>query len=265
MSFTDTKVTGKQVPRGELLDVSLISSIRLGTTVATNALLERKGARCALITTKGFKDLLHIGDQSRPDLFALNIVKPGVLFERVVEAEERVSMPAFLVDPTGYDAQDLVDGKKYVRGETKEVFEIIEPLNQEKLTTDLKKLKEDGIDSVAIVFIHGYNFQEHEKLAGSIAKKLGFNNISLSHEILPVIKTVPRGQSTVVDAYLTPIVKEYINGFLSGFKPGFEEHTRIEFMQSDGGLSSWRNFSGLRSLLSGPAGGVVGEAKTFFI
>ncbi|KAG7914238.1 hypothetical protein KL905_005428, partial [Ogataea polymorpha] len=106
--------SGKTIPRNQLLDTSSISSIRLGTTVATNALLERKGSRCALVTTKGFKDLLHIGDQSRPDLFALNIVKPGVLFEKVVEADERVTMPAFLVDPTGYDARDLLDGQKYV-------------------------------------------------------------------------------------------------------------------------------------------------------
>ena len=258
------KVTGKQISRSEKLDTSCISSIRLGTTVATNALLERKGAKCALVTTEGFKDLLHIGDQSRPDLFALNIVKPGVLYETVIEASERVTMPAFLVDPNQYDAQDLVDGKRYVLGETKEVFEIIKPLDTEKLSEDLQKIKNDGIDSIAIVFIHGYNFQEHEKLAGKIAEEVGFNHISLSHEIMPVIKTVPRGQSTVVDAYLTPIVKDYIKSFLSGFKEDFEEHTRIEFMQSDGGLCSWRNFTGLKSLLSGPAGGVVGEAKTCY-
>lgn len=258
------KVTGTVIPRAQPLDTSLISSIRLGTTVATNALLERKGARCALVTTKGFKDLLHIGDQSRPDLFALNIVKPGVLFEKVVEADERVTMPAFLVDPTSYDAQELVDDKKFVHGETKEVFEILKPLDTEKLQQDLKMLKNEGIDSVAIVFIHGFNFQQHEKEAGRIAKKLGFKNISLSHEILPVLKAVPRGQSTVADAYLTPIVKDYIANFLSGFKPDFEKHTRVEFMQSDGGLCSWRNFTGLKSLLSGPAGGVVGEAKTCY-
>lgn len=258
------EVTGKSIPRGEKLDTSCISSIRLGTTVATNALLERKGAPCALVTTKGFKDLLHIGDQSRPDLFALNIVKSGVLFKSVVEADERVTMPAFSVDPTSYDAQDLVDGKRFVRGETKEVFEIIKPLDTEKLTEDLKNLKQEGIDSIAIVFIHGYNYQLHEKQAGQIAKRLGFKHVSMSHEILPVIKVVPRGQSTVVDAYLTPIVKEYVKSLLDGFKEGFEKHTRIEFIQSDGGLCSWEKFTGLKSLLSGPAGGVVGEAKTCY-
>ncbi|KAG0674297.1 hypothetical protein C6P42_002291 [Pichia californica] len=258
------KVTGKNISRGEKLDTSCISSIRLGTTVATNALLERKGADCALVTTKGFKDLLHIGDQSRPDLFALNIVKPGILYKKVVEADERVTMPAFLADPTNYNAQDLVDNEKYIRGETNEVFEILKPLNKEKLKIDLQNLKNDGIDSIAIVFIHGYNYQIHEKQAGEIAKELGFKHISLSHEILPVIKTVSRGQSTVVDAYLTPIVKDYVKSFLSGFKDDFENHTRIEFIQSDGGLCSWKNFTGLKSLLSGPAGGVVGEAKTCY-
>lgn len=257
-------VTGNKISRHEPLDTSMISSIRLGTTVCTNALLERQGEPCALVTTKGFKDLLHIGDQSRPDLFALNIVKPGVLYKKVIEVEERVTLPAFSVDPSGYDAKDLVDGKKYVYGETNEVFEVIKPLNKQKLTEDLVELKEQGINSVAIVFIHGYNYKTHEMQAGEIAEQLGFSNVSLSHKILPIIKTVPRGQSTVVDSYLTPILQQYIKGFLKGLKPGFEKHTRIEFMQSDGGLCSWNNFSGLKSLLSGPAGGVVGLAKTSY-
>ncbi|CUM67287.1 uncharacterized protein PRCAT00004980001 [Priceomyces carsonii] len=258
------KVSCKKIPRGTQLDTSIVSSIRLGTTVATNALLERKGARCALVTTKGFKDLLHIGDQSRPDLFALNIIKPDILYERVIEVDERITLPAFTVDPTGYDCEDLFDGKKYVKGKTKEIFEILEPLDETKLRKDLATLKEDGIDSIAVVFIHGYNFQDHEKSAGRVAQDLGFRNISLSHEVLPVIKAVTRGQSTTVDAYLTPIVKEYIANFLSGLKPNYKDHTRIEFMQSDGGLCSYEKFSGLRSLLSGPAGGVVGQAMTCY-
>jgi 5-oxoprolinase (ATP-hydrolysing) len=259
------EITGNSISRGELLDTSPISSIRLGTTVATNALLERKGERCALITTRGFKDLLHIADQSRPELFALNIVKPSVLHECVVEADERVTMPAFTVDPTGYDAKDLVDAKKYVLGETNEVFEIVKPLDEAKLERDLIQLKQTAkIESIAIVFVHGFNFQKHEKLAGEIARKVGFKNVSLSHEILPVLKMVPRGQSTVVDAYLTPIVKDYVAKLLKGLRPDFDKFTRIEFMQSDGGLCNWKNFSGLKSLLSGPAGGVVGEAKTCY-
>jgi 5-oxoprolinase (ATP-hydrolysing) len=259
------EITGNSISRGELLDTSPISSIRLGTTVATNALLERKGERCALITTRGFKDLLHIADQSRPELFALNIVKPGVLHECVVEADERVTMPAFTVDPTSYDAKDLVDSKKYVLGETNEVFEIVKPLDEAKLESDLIQLKQKTkIESIAIVFVHGFNYQKHEKIAGEIARNVGFKNVSMSHEILPVLKMVPRGQSTVVDAYLTPIVKDYVAKFLKGLRPDFDKFTRIEFMQSDGGLCNWKNFSGLKSLLSGPAGGVVGEAKTCY-
>lgn len=258
------KVTNKKIPRGVQLDTSLVSSIRLGTTIATNALLERKGAKCALVTTKGFKDLLHIGDQSRPDLFALNIIKPGVLYEKVVEVDERVTLPAFTVDPTGYDCEDIYDGEKYVRGQTNEIFEILKPLDESDLRRQLLSLKEDGIESIAIVFIHGFNFQRHEKLAGKIARELRFKNVSLSHEVLPVIKAVTRGQSTTVDAYLTPIVKEYISTFLSGLKSNYNCHTRIEFMQSDGGLCSFEKFSGLKSLLSGPAGGVVGQAVTCY-
>lgn len=257
-------VEEKGVPRGVPLDTKCVSSIRLGTTVATNALLERKGARCALVTTKGFKDLLHIGDQSRPDLFALNIVKPGVLYEKVVEVSARVTMPAFTADPSGYDAQELYDGERYVRGETGEVFEVVTPLDETELTQQLQEIRNAGIDSLAIVFVHGYNFQVHEKQARDIALQLGFRNVSLSHELLPVIKMIPRGQSAVMDAYLTPVVADYIQGFLAGFQPGFEKHTRIEFMQSDGGLCSHQNFKGLRAILSGPAGGVVGLAKTSY-
>lgn len=255
---------GRKIPRGMPLDTKMVSSIRLGTTVATNALLERKGARCALVTTKGFKDLLHIGDQSRPDLFALDIVKPDVLFEHVIEVDERVTMPAFTADPTGYDAQDLFDEHKFVRGETGEIFEILKPLNKEEVECQLLLAKKAGINSIAVVFAHGYNFQVHEKKVGEIASQLGFTNISLSHELLPVIKMITRGQSAVVDAYLTPIVANYINSFLCGFKEDFQKHTKIEFMQSDGGLCSHQNFKGLRAILSGPAGGVVGLAKTSY-
>ena len=258
------KVTGKRIPRSSPLDTSLISSIRLGTTVAVNALLQRKGSRCALVTTKGFRDFLHIGDQSRPDLFALNIEKPGVLYDEVIEIDERVTLPSFSADPTGFTAQELLDNKTFFHGRTGEVFEVIKPIAEEELKAKLSSLKKKGIDSIAVVFIHGYNFQSHEKTAGRIAKDLGFQNISLSHEILPVIKALSRGHSTVLDAYLTPIVKNYISNFLKGFAKDYDKHTRIEFMQSDGGLCSWNNFTGLKSLLSGPAGGVVGAAKTCF-
>lgn len=253
-----------QIPRGQPLDTSSIESIKLGTTVATNALLERKGVPTALVTTTGFKDILHIGNQSRPDLFALNIVKPEALYKEVVEVEERVTLPAYTEDAKGYDAMDLVDNETYVLGSTKEVVQIIKPLNVEKTTKQLLELKKKGIVSVAVVLIHGYNYQEHEKQIGKIAEEIGFRNVTLSHQVLPMIKAVNRGQSTCVDAYLTPIVQEYIDGLIKGFEKGFEKHTRVEFMMSDGGLCDYKKFTGLKSLLSGPAGGVVGQARTSF-
>ncbi|CUM66590.1 uncharacterized protein PRCAT00004259001 [Priceomyces carsonii] len=256
--------TGKSYPRGQLLDTSSISSIRLGTTVATNALLERKGVPTALLTTEGFKDLLHIGNQSRPDLFDLNIRKPEVLYKCVVEVEERVTLPAYTEDASGYTADDLTDGSEYVLATTKEVVQIVKPLNVDKTRRQLLELKENGIDSIAVVLIHGYNYQDHEKKIGEIAKEIGIKNISLSHEILPMIKVVNRGHSTCIDAYLTPIIKDYISSLLAGFEKNFEENTRIEFMMSDGGLCHYQKFTGLKSLLSGPAGGVVGQALTSF-
>ncbi|EGV66384.1 5-oxoprolinase [Yamadazyma tenuis ATCC 10573] len=255
---------GVKIPRNVPLDTSTIESIKLGTTVATNALLERKGVPTALITTEGFKDILHIGNQSRPDLFALNIVKPEALYKKVVEVEERVTLPAFTEDAKGYDAKDLLNGQTYVLGETKEVVKIIKPLNVDKTRAQLLELKQQGIVSVAVVLIHGYNYQEHEKQIGALANELGFVNVTLSHKVLPMIKAVNRGQSACVDAYLTPIVQEYIKGLISGFEEGFEKHTRVEFMMSDGGLCDYKKFTGLKSLLSGPAGGVVGQARTCF-
>lgn len=256
--------TGTSIPRGEPLDLSLIESIRFGTTVATNALLERKGVLTALITTEGFKDMLHIGNQSRPDLFDLNIRKPEVLYEEVVEVEERVTLSAYTEDSSGYDAKDLLGNDGFELSTTNEVVKILKPLNIEKTRLQLESIKQKGIDSIAVVLIHGYNFQDHEILIGNLARELGFKNISLSHEILPMIKAVNRGQSTCIDAYLTPIVKEYIDGLLGGFKKGFEKTTRIEFMMSDGGLCHYQKFGGLKSLLSGPAGGVVGYAMTCY-
>lgn len=254
----------KKFPRGQPLDTLSIESIRLGTTVATNALLERKGVPTALVTTEGFKDILHIGNQARPDLFALEIIKPSPLYSTVVEVSERVTLPAYTEDASGYNAMDLVDGAQYVLGSTHEVIEIVKPLDEEKTKAQLLQLKKDGIQSIAVVLIHGYNFLEHEKRIGEIAREIGFDNVTLSHEVLPMIKAVNRGQSTCVDAYLTPIVQEYVKSLISGFQPDFEKHTRVQFMMSDGGLCDYRKFSGLKSLLSGPAGGVVGQAQTCY-
>ena len=257
-------VNDVEIPRKVPLDTAGVDSIRLGTTVATNALLERKGVPTALVTTEGFKDILHIGNQSRPDLFALNVVKPEVLYKQVIEIEERVTLPAYTEDAKGYDAYDLIDDQKYILGSTKEVIQIVKPINIEKTKSQLLQLKETGIESIAVVLIHGYNFKEHEKIIGKLAKEIGFKNVTLSHEVLPMIKAVNRGQSSCIDAYLTPIVKEYIQGLIKGFEPGFEKHTRIEFMMSDGGLCDYKKFTGLKLLLSGPAGGVVGQARSCY-
>lgn len=137
-------------------------------------------------------------------------------------------------------------------------------VDETAVTRQLESLYAEGFRSIAVCLIHGYNYQDHEARIGKIAETVGFTNISLSHSLLPVIKLVHRAHSTTADAYLTPITKDYINGFLRGFKPGSEEHTRIEFMQSDGGLVSFDKFSGLRAILSGPAGGVVGYARTCY-
>lgn len=254
-------VTGEVHPKGTPLDTSCVESIRMGTTVATNALLERKGERVGFLVTKGFKDLLHIGDQTRPDLFALEVIKPEALYEKVVEIDERVTIPSATEDP------DLVDytpvGNDYVIGESNDIFQVLKPLDKVSAKAELEKLKSQGILSIAIALIHGYSYQEHEKQLKQIAKEVGFKHISVSHELIPMISAIPRSQSTVCDAYLTPIVQKYIRNFLSGLKDD-GKGCRIEFMQSDGGLCSWKSFSGLRALLSGPAGGVVGAAQTCY-
>ncbi|ODV83857.1 hypothetical protein CANARDRAFT_29589 [[Candida] arabinofermentans NRRL YB-2248] len=257
-------VSGEKIPRGTPLDVSSIESIRLGTTVATNALLERKGEKIAFLTTKGFKDYLHISDQSRPDLFKLFVQKPGVLYDKVIEIDERVTLAAFSEDPEEKDYRELLDGKTYVEGQTKDVVQILKPVDMDSARKELAILREEGFETLAICLIHGYNFQEHEIMLKQLALDMGFKFVVTSHETMPTIKAIPRGQSTVVDAYLTPVIKIYIQNFMSGFKAGFEKHTRIEFMQSDGGLSSYEKFTGLKSLLSGPAGGVVGAASTCY-
>ncbi|KAH8666815.1 5-oxoprolinase [Xylariales sp. PMI_506] len=259
-----SEVRGHDVPRGEPLDTSEVASIRMGTTVATNALLERKGSKCALLITKGFGDLMVIGDQSRPNLFDLNVRKPGQLYEKVIEVEERVTLESYTEDPLERDFAELVNGTDIKLGVTGEVVRVLKPLDEDSIKAQLESLYAEGFRSLAVCLIHGYNFQEHERQIGDIAAAMGFTNISLSHDLLPVIKLVHRGHSTTADAYLTPETKKYLEGFMKGFKEGSDSHTRIEFMQSDGGLVDYRKFSGLRAILSGPAGGVVGYARTSY-
>ncbi len=205
-----------------------IDAVRMGTTVATNALLERAGERTLLVITRGFADALRIGYQNRPDIFAREIVLPELVYERVVEAVERLSAEG----------------------------EVLTPLDEGALRRDLDAAHGAGIRSVAIVFMHGYRHHGHEARAAEIAAEVGFTQISVSHRVSPLMKLVSRGDTTVVDAYLSPILRRYVDrvaGELGG--------TRLMFMQSNGGLTDARLFQGKDSILSGPAGGVVGGVR----
>lgn len=244
---------GKPINRGELIDASCIRSIRMGTTVATNALLERKGEMFALIITKGFRDLLFIGDQSRPDIFDIKAHKPDVLYDEVIEVEERVLM---------YQDKCCLDELRNYPikiGQSNEKVIIEKPINKEELKNDLTLLKNRGIVNIAIAFIHATAYPEHELIAEKIAQEIGFNYISLSSKVMPMVKVVQRGLTACVDAYLTPHIHRYIHSFASAFKNGLKD-LPILFMQSDGGLTSI--LLGSRAILSGPAGGVVGYQRS---
>lgn len=254
--------TGEAFPRGQLLDLFHIESIRMGTTVATNALLERKGARSALLITKGFKDLLLIGDQSRPKIFDLSVARPEVLYKEVVEIDERVTLEDYTERPdykpgvVDHQDPDLVQA---VTGET---IRILQRPDMSAVKSELQRLWDDGYRSISIAFVHSYAYPEHENLVGNMALTMGFS-VAISSELQPMIKVVSRGMSATVDAYLTPVIKEYINSISANFNGGLaSQSTRCEFMQSDGGLVDFRKFSGLKAVLSGPAGGVVGYAQT---
>ncbi|KAJ7778499.1 5-oxoprolinase [Mycena metata] len=281
-------VTGTQIPRGAVLETEKIDYIRLSTTVATNALLERKGHKHALLITRGFKDLLLIGNQSRPKIFDLNIRRPQPLCSTVVEIDERVTLVGYTSDPKAeehavqFDAQGKIqrgyrgkgwDGEgdaegpgEIVQGLSGEAVRIMRTPDRAAIKRELDALYADGYRSLAIVFAHSYTFPAHERLVGEIAREVGFTHVSESAQLLPMIKMVPRGVSSTADAYLTPILRDYLDGFFSGFdeklKDGRLRSPRVEFMGSDGGLLDLDNFSGLKSILSGPAGGVVGYALT---
>ena len=201
----------------------------MGTTVATNALLERKGDRTVLLITKGFRDALRIGYQNRPLLFARHIVLPELLYERVVEIDERYSA----------EGEELV------------------PVDLDGAREALEQAKRDGIESVAVVFVHGYRHHDHEIQVARLAREVGFGQVSVSHEVSPLTKLVGRGDTTVVDAYVSPILKRYVDRI--GDELG---ETRLMFMQSNGGLADARFFRGKDSILSGPAGGIVGAVRT---
>ncbi|KAG8215913.1 Hydantoinase/oxoprolinase-domain-containing protein [Butyriboletus roseoflavus] len=283
-------VTGEKIQRGCVLDTSKIGAfasqpeptcqrtrspglwkkidyIRLSTTVATNALLERKGHRHALLITKGFKDLLLIGNQSRPRIFDLNIRRAPPLYSgrrrggRASDARRRGYRGP------GWDGEGNAEGPgEIARGISGEAVRILKRPDLGVVRQDLERLYEAGYRSLAIVLIHSYTFSDHETQIGKLAREIGFTQVSESSQLLPMIKVVPRGISSTADAYLTPILHEYLDGFFKGFdaqlRDGRIKSPRVEFMGSDGGLLDLGNFSGLKSILSGPAGGVVGYALT---
>ena len=220
---------GAPIPPGTVHDV------KMGTTVATNALLERKGDRTLLAITSGFADALRIGYQNRPKLFALDIQLPELLHEAVAEIPERISAHGQVVRP------------------------LDEAVTRERLTAAYN----DGIESVAIVLMHGYRHHQHEQRVADIARDIGFRQISVSHTTIPLMKLVSRGDTTVVDAYLSPILRRYVDQVDTELVGG-EAHDgpKLMFMQSNGGLVDAHLFQGKDAILSGPAGGVVGMART---
>jgi 5-oxoprolinase (ATP-hydrolysing) len=214
---------------GEPITPERVECVKMGTTVATNALLERKGDRTLLVTTQGFRDALRIAYQARPKLFERHIVLPELLYERVIEAHERVGAHG----------------------------DMLQPLDEAQLKRCLQDAFDAGIRSCAIVFMHGYRFTAHEQTSAQLAREIGFTQVSASHEASPLMKFVSRGDTTVVDAYLSPILRRYVDQVASQM-PG----VRLFFMQSSGGLTEAHRFQGKDAILSGPAGGIVGMVRT---
>jgi 5-oxoprolinase (ATP-hydrolysing) len=241
-------------PRSSPVDTSRIEFIRMGTTVATNALLERKGERIAFLTTTGFGNLQLIGNQSRPKIFDLKIKRPDLLYERVVEIDERVVL---VKDHTlkDYNPAEVLVGRSH------EQLVVEKQVDLEEVKSKLQTLLDAGIKSLAVAFLHSYTYPVHEEQVKQLASEMGFEQVSISSEIMPMIRAVPRGGTTCVDAYLTPVIKRYLKSFSQGFDEGLAK-VNVSFMQSDGGLTPMANFLGNKAILSGPAGGVVGYAIT---
>ncbi len=215
------------------MPTEMISSIKMGTTVGTNALLERKGEPTALLITEGFRDALRIGYQNRPDIFALKIELPDLLYDEVIEIKERYSA----------SGEELI------------------ALDMENAAKGLEKIYSRGIRSLAIVLMHAYRYPEHELQLREIAEGIGFTQISLSHEVSPLMKLISSGETTVVDAYLSPVLRRYIDMIADTLEAG-GDYTKLMFMQSNGGLVEAAQFKGKDCILSGPAGGIVGAVET---
>ena len=232
-AYRDAAVAGiRQLLRlkaGQQIPADSIRQVRLGTTVATNALLERKGEPTVLVITRGFADALRIAYQNRPRIFDRRILLPEVLYDRVIEADERIS----------------------ARGE------ILTPLDEDAIANQLKNATDDGFRSVAVVCMHGYRYPQHEEKIGDLARAAGFTQVSESHRTSPLMKLISRGDTTVVDAYLSPILQRYVSEVAAELKD-----VKLLFMQSNGGLADAASFRGKDSILSGPAGGIVGMART---
>ena len=219
---------------GAPIPAEAIDAVKMGTTVATNALLERKGERTALVITRGFGDALRIGYQNRPKLFVRRIELPTPLYERVIEADERIG----------------------AHGEP------VRPLDLARAEADLRAAHADGVRAVAIVLMHGYRYPQHERALGDLARAIGFPQVSVSHEVSPLMKLVSRGDTTVVDAYLSPILRRYVGEVEQALTGGRDDTgIRLQFMQSSGGLTDAHLFQGKDAILSGPAGGIVGAVE----
>ncbi|OAA53586.1 Hydantoinase B/oxoprolinase [Niveomyces insectorum RCEF 264] len=256
--------SGASIPRGTLLDLDSVESIRMGTTVATNALLERKGERVAFVTTKGFRDLLRIGNQARPDLFDLSVQRLDELYEAVLEVDERVTIEGWAEnpEPTSIDVRADADLRE---GLTGEAVRILQKPDLAVLRRDLQGLWDQGFRDVAIAFMHSYTYPDHENAVADLAAEMGFT-VSASARLLSMVNLVPRSQSAVADAYLSPVTQRYLASFQKGFKGQLEDHNgkKLFLNQSDGGLTNFKTFAGLRGVLSGPAGGLVGVARTCY-
>lgn len=213
---------------GDPVPAERVAVVKMGTTVATNALLERKGEPTVLVTTRGFRDALRIAYQNRPRLFDRHIQLPEALYDRVIEVSERVAAHG----------------------------DVVTPLDADAARAELSAAYEDGLRSAAVVLLHGYRHPAHEKRLAGLARDAGFTQVSCSHEVSPLMKLVPRGDTTVVDAYLSPILRRYVEGIARQL-PGI----RLMFMQSNGGLRQAEHFRGKDAVLSGPAGGVVGMVR----